>query len=188
MMCWIEAMLFSVPHPAAGASFRLLSQHSPVLGLFWDTPCPACPSLPSDTSGAISQAGFIPTLHEQEGKEPAWLPPQQQPKNVSRVVLGLERFGKQPWSRRGWRGWAGKHLQAAAIGTGFVQTNFSGEWSAKVLLNIWKLRLFTSEVYTLPRFGDYFFLFFSETVKGTSFTSDWPPCQFSWHFSKPHRH
>lgn len=187
MMWWIEAMLFSVPHPAAGASFRLLSQHSPVQGLFWDTPCPAWPSLPSDSSGLISQAGFIPTLHEQDGEEPAWLPPQQQPKNGNRVVLGLERFGNQPWSRRGQRGWAGKQLKAAAGGAGFVQTNLSEEWSAKTLLNIWKLRLFTSEVYTLTRSGDFFF-FFSGTVENTSSTSDWPPCQFSWHSSKPHRH
>lgn len=104
---------------------------------------------------------------------------------AAKLCWALERFGKQLWSRRGQRGWPGQHLKAAVGGAGFVQTNLSEEWSAKALLNIWKLRLFTSEVYTLPRFGIFFF---SGTVKGTSLTSDWPPCRFSWHCSKPHKH
>lgn len=68
-----------------------------------------CPYLPSDTSGPVCRAGFIPTLHEQDEKEPARLPPQQQPKNGSscKVVLGFGKVWKTALVKEGtaWLAW-----------------------------------------------------------------------------------
>lgn len=188
-MWWIEAILFSLPHPATGASFRLLSRHSPVLGHGPSGTLPAQRVPASPLTPLVPSPGLasFPLCTSRTGRSPPGSRLNSSPRMAAAAKLcwALERFGKQPWSRRGQRGWPGQHLKAAVGGAGFVQTNLSEERSAKALLNIWKLRLFTSEVYTLPRFGIFFF---SGTVKGTSLTSDWPPCWFSWHCSKPHKH
>lgn len=146
--CWC---LIQAPEPAQPSPGTLLGHSLPSMAIspLWHL----CSHLLGWLHSHSAQAAW-------EGS--CLLPPQQQPRNGS--SCRVERFGKQPWSRRGQRGWAGKHLKAAAGGASFVQTNFSEEWSAKALLNIWKLRLFTSEVYTLHRFGD-FFLFFRNSKR-----------------------
>lgn len=142
--CWC---LIRAPEPAQPSPGALVGHSLPSMSI-------------SDTS-PISQAGFTPSLLRQDGMEPAWLPPQQQPRDGSTAELCWAWKGlRSALVKEGQRGWAGKHLKAAAGGAGFVQTNLSQEWSAKALLNTWKLRLFTSEVYTLHRFGDFFFSFF----------------------------
>lgn len=165
-MWWTEAILFSLPHPATGASFRLLSQHSPVLGHgpSGTLPTQHVPISPLTPLFLSPMLASFPLCTSRMGRSPSGSHLKSSPRIAAAAKLccwALERFGKQPWSRRGQRGWPGQHLKAAAGGAGFVQTNLSEEGSAKALLNIWKLRLFTSEVYTSPRFGTFSSFFFS---------------------------
>lgn len=174
--------LIQAPEPA---------QPSPGAWPFWDTPLPARPYIPSDTSVPVSHAGFIPTLHEQDGKEPFRLPPQEQPKNSSSckvVLLGFGKVWKTALVKEGtaWLAWAAP--QSSSWWSRFCADKPFRRRICQGSAKYIKIEIIYFRSLYLSQIWDFFFFFFSGTVKGTSLTSDWPPCQFSWHCSKPHKH
>lgn len=143
--CWC---LIQAPEP----------QPSPVLGPFWDTPCPACPYLTSDTSGP--SPGWLHSHSARAGWEGACLAPTStaaQEWQQLQSCAGLGKVWKTALVKEGsaWLAW--EAAQSNSWWSRFCADK-PFRRMAKALLNIWKLRLFTSEVYTFPRFGIFFSL------------------------------
>lgn len=185
--CRIRALESAQPAPIA-RPFLGCSMPSTSLSSLWHLQDPSHEGWLRSCSALARRCG-------EDRQKPARLPPRQQPtasRNGSRgckVVLSSAGLENSLGRARGFEwGWPGQHLEAAAGGFGADKLfrRMTCQGSAKYMKTEIFLIFFRS-LYLGQIWEIFYFFFFRGAVKGTSLTSEWPPCQFSWRCSKPHR-